>query len=292
MTAWSDREFINRDGLSLHYRDYDGPSDRPPVICLHGLTRNSRDFETVAARLAGDWRVITLDFRGRGESDSDKDPSRYVPGVYALDVIELLGLLGAGRAVFLGTSLGGIVTMLVASMEPRRIAGALLNDIGPDVDPAGIDRIRTYVGKPQQFADFAAAAAAFRSAYGDVHPSYEDDDWLRYARRVCREEAGSVVLDYDMRIADVFNRDDEEPVGDLWPYAVHLRGKPLTVLRGDTSDLLTVATADRLRDELGAEVVTVPGVGHAPDLDEPESRAAIDRLLGRVLDAHKKGATD
>lgn len=283
-SPWADRSFTNRDGLKLHYRDYSGPSDRPPILCLHGLTRNSRDFEDAAARYAGDWRVLTLDFRGRGLSDHDPDSSRYTPKTYAEDVAELLDEAGIDQAVFLGTSLGGIVTMIVAAAAPERIAGAMLNDIGPDVDPSGIERIRTYVGNPVQFRDFADAGQRIGSASADVHPAYGPAEWERFARRVCRQTDDGVEFDYDMAIADNFNRPDTDPVGDIWPFFRALSHVPLLVLRGERSDLLSDAgVAAMRRAHPDAEVVTVPGVGHAPDLSEPQAVEAIDRLLERVL---------
>lgn len=282
--AWTDRFWTSSDGLKLHYRDYAGPSDRPPLLMLHGLTRNSRDFENLAERYAGKWRVIALDFRGRGLSEHDPDSAHYSPKTYAADVIQLLDELSIDRAVFLGTSLGGLVTMLVATVAPQRIAGVLLNDIGPEIDMSGIDRIQTYVGKSVVFGDWADVAAELRRRHGDVHPSYGDAEWLRHARRICRETARGVEFDYDMRIAEPFQAGNTGALPDGWPFYRALGGRPVLVLRGAMSDLLSDEVAKRMATEIpDVEVVTVPNVGHAPDLDEPESVAAIDRLFDRVL---------
>ena len=282
--AWADRYWNSRDGLTLHYRDYPGPSDRPPLLMLHGLTRNSRDFEHVAARYAGDWRVIAVDFRGRGLSEKDPNSARYTPATYAGDVIQLLDELQIDKAVFLGTSLGGLVTMIVATVAPERIAGVLLNDVGPELDLSGIDRIKTYVGKPVVFRDWDHAAEALQSRTGDVHPRYGRAEWLRFAKRICRETDAGVEFDYDMAIAEPFNAGNTGEVPDGWPYYKALAGRPVLVLRGELSDLLSDAAAERMATEIpGVEVVTVPDVGHAPDLDEPTAVAAIDRLLERVL---------
>lgn len=284
MTSWSDRYWTSSDGLKLHYRDYPGRDDRPPILCLHGLTRNARDFETIADRYAGQWRVMAVDFRGRGLSDYDAQSERYSPPTYARDVIELLDQAGIEQAIFFGTSLGALVTMTVAALQPGRVAAALINDIGPEVDPRGIDRIRTYVGKPVRFSGWDEAATALREKHGDVHPSYGEAEWARYARRVCRETEQGVEFDYDMAIADNFNRPNGDPVGDMWPLFRSLPEVPVLILRGENSDLLDAELADEMTAALpGAELVTVPGVGHAPDLDEPESLAAIDRLLERAL---------
>jgi pimeloyl-ACP methyl ester carboxylesterase len=251
---------------------------------LHGLTRNSRDFENVAARHAGDWRVIAVDFRGRGQSARDPNSAQYLPTVYAGDVLQLLDELGIDKAVFLGTSLGGLVTMIVATVAPDRIAGALLNDVGPELDLSGIDRIKTYVGKPVVFSDWDDAAAKLQERAGDVFPRYGRTEWLRFARRTCRETDQGVEFDYDMAIADPFNAGNTGEVPDGWPYYRALGGRPVLVLRGETSDLLSDAAARRMGTEIpDVQVVTVPGVGHAPDLDEPEAAEAIDRLLERVL---------
>lgn len=282
--TWEDRYWTSRDGLKLYYRDYAGRADRPPLLMLHGLTRNSRDFENVAARYAGDWRVIAVDFRGRGQSARDPNSAQYLPTVYAGDVLQLLDELGIDKAVFLGTSLGGLVTMILATVAPDRIAGALLNDVGPELDLSGIDRIKTYVGKPVVFSDWDDAAAKLQERASDVFPRYGRTEWLRFARRTCRETDQGVEFDYDMAIADPFNAGNTGEVPDGWPYYRALGGRPVLVLRGETSDLLSDAAAKRMGNEIpDVEVVTVSGVGHAPDLDEPEAAEAIDRLLERVL---------
>lgn len=286
VARYEDRYYNSVDGLRLHYRDYAGPADQPPILCLPGLTRNARDFEEVAERLAGEWRVICLEFRGRGESEKDPDPSRYMPKTYVGDVMKLLDQLGIADAVFFGTSLGGLVTMLIAgSDDEERIAGALLNDIGPEVAPAGIERIRGYVGGGQQWSSWDDAAEAIGSVQREIFPSYGHQDWLGFARRLCREERpGLIVYDYDSAIARPFADSNPGTQPNLWPLLDGLRGKPVTVLRGETSDLFTVEIAQRMMAELGdgAELVTVPGIGHAPTLDEPDAVAAIDRLLERI----------
>lgn len=285
MKPWSDRYWTSRDGLKLHYRDYDGPAERPPLLCLHGLTRNGRDFGSLAERFAGEWRVIAPDFRGRGDSQYDPEPGNYAPPTYALDILQLLDELAIDQAVFVGTSLGGLVTMAVAAFAPKRIAAAVLNDVGPELDPAGLARIRTYVGKPAQFSSWDEAAADFRAKFGQVHPRYGHPEWVRYAQRVCRQTARGVELAYDMAIAEPFSTAEAEPAADGWPLLGALAGRPVLILRGETSDLLSPAVAERMRGAIpGAELVTVPGVGHAPDFDEPETIAALERLLQRVLD--------
>jgi pimeloyl-ACP methyl ester carboxylesterase len=277
---YADRHFTVRDGLRLHYRDYPGASDKPPLLCLPGLTRNARDFADLAERYSPRFRVIALDFRGRAASDYDPVPSRYNPMTYAADVIELLDQLGIDQAIFVGTSLGGLVTMVIAATAPQRIAAAIINDVGPDVDPAGIDRILTYVGKDARFSGWDEAADVISGNYGASFDRYTHEDWVKMAKRNCREEDGEIRFDYDMAIAEPFRTAGPVPQVDLWPLFAALGQKPLLVVRGEKSDLLTAETAQKMQAVApGMKLVVVPDVGHAPELSEPEALAAIDEFL-------------
>lgn len=284
MAEWVDRYWTSSDGLRLHYRDYAGPRDKPPILCLPGLTRNARDFEPVAERHAGEWRIIAVDFRGRGLSEHDPNPGNYVPQTYAADVLKLLDQLGIADAVFFGTSLGGLVTMLISSTDQERIAGALINDVGPVIEQAAIDRLRTYVGKGGIFSSWTEAAQSAAEINRIAFPNYSDADWERFARRLCSEDAnGMVRLDYDMAIAQPFATVSGVPTFDPWPMVSGLADVPVLILRGEISDLFSRETADRMAAMLpNAEMVTIPGIGHAPILDEPEAVEAIDRLLDRI----------
>lgn len=267
----------------MHYRDYPGSDDRPPLLCLHGLTRNARDFTELAERFSPRFRVITLDFRGRAQSDYDPVPARYLPPTYTYDVMELLDHLQIPEAVFVGTSLGGLVTMLMAVMAPQRIAGAILNDVGPEVGQGGIDRIKTYVGKDVRFRNWDEAADAIATNYGASFDRYAHEDWVRMAKRNCREENGEIRFDYDMAIALPFNTGGEAPQVDLWPLFAALAQKPLLVIRGAKSELLTAETAARMRAEApGMKFALIEGVGHAPELNEPEAVAAIEEFLASM----------
>lgn len=280
--SYEDCYFTVGDGLKLHYRDYAGSSDRPPLLCLPGLTRNSRDFEGFADRYAGRFRILSPDFRGRGLSEYDPVPSRYLPTTYAADVLQLLDELEIERALFVGTSLGGIVTMLVAVLQPHRIAGAILNDVGPVLDHHGLDRIRSYVGKPVLFHDWDEAADYVAAVNRHLPASNSHDDWLRAARRVCREDGSAIVFDYDMAIAEPFNQADEGVSFDMWPLFRQLGTKPLLIVRGENSDLLSPAGAKAMLEAApAAKLMTVPGVGHAPELTEPAAVAAIDAFLAQ-----------
>lgn len=274
---------MSSDGLRIHYRDYAGPPSRPPIVCIPGLTRNARDFEGVAERLGGAWRLICVELRGRGESGHSADPMNYVPLTYLQDLEALIADLKLDRFVLFGTSLGGIMTMLLAVTRREAIAGALLNDIGPVLEQRGIEHIRSYVGRPQSWPTWLHAARALCEAQKDRYPDWGMDQWLVYAKRLCRVTAqGRIVFDYDMRLSEPF----KAPAGadfDLWPAFRALAGIPSLLLRGELSDLLSEETADRMKAENpDLEVVTVPRVGHAPTLDEPEAIAATERLLGRI----------
>jgi len=282
--AYSEGEWTSADGLTLRYRDYAGREDRPPLLCIPGLTRNCRDFEGVAEAFAGEWRVVALDLRGRGQSDYARDSSSYMPMQYVADVAALLDQAGLERVVALGTSLGGIVTMLLAMTAPERIAGAVLNDIGPEIEPAGLARIRDYVGQGRSFPTWMHAARGLKDQGGVAYPDYALADWLRLAKRLMVVgPGGRITFDYDMKIAEPFNRQDGTAPVDMWPIFQALAGRPVLAVRGELSDILSDATLARMGRELpGLETVTVARVGHAPTLEEPAAREAIGRLLARI----------
>lgn len=279
---WTEGWWWSRDGLRLHYRDYAGPSGKPPILCIPGLTRNARDFEAVASRLAGQWRVICLDLRGRGDSAYARDPMTYVPLTYLQDIDALVDEIALDRFVIFGTSLGGILAMLLASTDRERIAGVLLNDIGPDIDPKGLARIRGYVGKATSYPTWLHAARALEEGNAAIYPDYGLTDWLAMAKRLCRLTAtGRIVYDYDMKIAEPMRLPQADAI-DMWPVADALKGVPGLLVRGGLSDILSAETADAMVKRAGLELVTLPNVGHTPSLDEPPVLAAIDRLLAQV----------
>ncbi len=282
--TYSDRFWESPDGLKLHYRDYPGREDRPPILCLHGLTRNARDFSEVAGRLSGDWRVVVPEMRGRGNSEYAKDSNTYKPATYIADLEELLAELGIARFVSIGTSMGGLMTMMMAAHNPSRLLGAVLNDVGPDIDPVGLARISEYVGQGRSFPTWMHAAQALQEVHGGAHPGFDLEDWLAMAKRgMCVQQNGRIAFDYDMSIADPFSQGDGAAPPDLWPAFDALKRVPLLVVRGGLSDLLSAEAAGKMRQRHGeAELVTIDNVGHAPLLEEPEAVAAIDRLLARV----------
>ena len=285
MAEFREGEWQSADGLTLRYRDYAGRDDRPPILCIPGLTRNARDFEPVADTLAGEWRVICVDLRGRGQSDYAKDPATYTPLNYVQDISGLIEQAGLDRFVAFGTSLGGIVIMLLAAQHRDRLAGVLLNDIGPEIEAAGLARIREYVGQGRSFPTWMHAARALKDQGRDAHPDFEIGDWLGQAKRLmCVGGNGRIAFDYDMKSADpVQQQPPDAPTGDMWPAFGALAGRPILAVRGETSDILSPATLERMKAEIPeVDAVIVPRTGHAPLLTEPEAVAGIQRLLAKV----------
>jgi len=289
LNLFSGRRWTTADGLSLFARDYAGADGQAklPVIAIHGLTRNSADFDAIAPLIArGGRRVLALDVRGRGQSDRATDPMTYQPPVYAKDVLGLLEQAGIERAVFLGTSMGGLVTMAITALKSRVVAAAILNDIGPAVSPAGLARIAAYSGQPVETPTWAAAAAHAKQINAVALPHYTDADWDAFARRTFRDGTeGSPVLDYDPDIAVPIRAAGAKAlVPNLWPYFRRLaRKRPTLLIRGANSDLLGADIAARMQKTApDMRYAEIPGVGHAPMLDEPESKAAIFEFLRDV----------
>lgn len=284
MSQFEDRHWTSADGLKLHFRDYAGSADKLPVICLHGLTRNARDFVEVAERIAPARRVLVPEMRGRGDSAYAKESESYSPLQYVQDVAVLLKQEGISRFVGIGTSMGGLMILLMGFGMPQVVAGALFNDIGPDLEMGGLAKIMDYVGQGRSFPTWMHAARALEETHGANFPDWGLEDWLAMAKRsLTLSSNGRVVFDYDMKIAEPFKAIDFDNQPDLWPGYRALAGKPVAVVRGALSDLFSEATFQRMGKEIeGVDLVTVPRVGHAPLLTEPEAFAAIDRLLARA----------
>ena len=274
-----------QDGKRIYYRDY-GPRDgaATPVLCLTGLTRNAKDFHRVAGRLAERRRVICPDYRGRGRSDRDRNWRNYAPPAVLYDLVTLLTALDLGPVVVIGTSLGGILAMGLAAARPMMLAGALINDAGPDIETGGLDRIKAMIGRDRIHKDWESAVADLKQLLPDasLDPS-NDKAWLAFAKSTWRQsDDGLLRYDFDTRLARTL--DMTGPTVDLWALFGALAHVPVAVVRGAISDILRADTVDRMAATRGGDLiaVTVPGVGHAPNLDEPESRLAIDELLARA----------
>ena len=271
------------DGLELFYRSYGARNARCPVLCLPGLTRNSRDFQPLAAHLSpGRW-VICPDLRGRGFSEHDPNYLNYVPLTYVDDVVALLDELDIAQAIFIGTSLGGMVSMASVATHPARVAGVVLNDVGPEIDPVGLERIRGFAGQQAPVTNWTEAMAQAKETHGATAPGLTDSQWLDFAKRIYREDATGVPqLDMDPKIGDAI-RQVPPSAADPWAIWPAMNDVPVLVLRGETSDILSTETLQRMHEEKPDLIaVTVPGRGHAPLLDEPAALRAIDRFLEQL----------
>ena len=301
--TFTEHRFESSDGLSLYCRSYG--SGRDVAVCLPGLTRNSKDFEDLAEHLAGHaqrpWRVLSPDLRGRGRSDHDPKPANYHPGTYARDVWTLLDGLGIRRFALIGTSLGGLVSLVMADQQPDRLRGIVLNDMGPETPPEAVARILQYVGRTPPASDWEAAIADARANYGHALPGVPDDFWPRYVRRFwVEDDSGRPVPDIDPAIGDALRRAYKAARVLRWLRRLRLvrriAGVPLDtwdafdaatmpclLLHGELSDVLTGEIVRRMQARKPhLQVVDVPDRGHAPLLNEPAALAAIDSFLSRL----------
>jgi pimeloyl-ACP methyl ester carboxylesterase len=279
------REIIHtsQDGLALFCREYLPASSRGTVVCLPGLTRNSRDFTALAAHLVERYRVLTPDLRGRGNSQWDRQIANYHPKIYFQDVLQLITNEVSGPVAVVGTSLGGILAMSLAAMAADRIGGIVINDIGPELAPEGIARIAGYVGVRGAPGTWLNAVEQVKANYKMAYPDFTDADWMTYARASHRErDDGTVIADYDPGIGEAMRA---APGGtlNLWPIWAAIQ-KPVLGIRGSRSDILSAATFDRMLQEKPALVrVEVPNRGHVPLLNEPAVLAEIDAFLAGIF---------
>ena len=270
------RFFSTSDGVKLAYRD---EGKGPPLLCLSGLTRNSSDFDFVAPHLAGH-RLIRLDYRGRGASQW-ADPATYTIAREAADVLELLDFIGLDAVTVLGTSRGGLIAMTLAASAHDRLKGVILNDIGPEIDPAGLALIDSYLGRPPPYKTYDAAAVARQKMPGFY--GVPQTRWQQEVRNLFTETADGLGLNYDPALRMVFTGQSNQPLPDLWPLFAALEGVPLALIRGENSNILSPETAGTMRRQRPDMIFTqVPDRGHVPFLDESESLHAINVLLETI----------
>jgi pimeloyl-ACP methyl ester carboxylesterase len=285
MPSYRDLWYQSSDGLRLYARDYPcrGTNSETPatVLCMHGLTRNSADFAGLAEHLSGHYRVLAVDQRGRGRSDYDRTSSNYTPLIYVQDMFTLLDQLQVGEVILIGTSMGGLMSLIMAAMQPARIRAIVLNDIGPEVDRRGLDRIKSYVGRSKPVANWDEAVAQVRAIAEVAFPDFTDQEWRDFARDVYREENGVPVLAYDPAIAQPMAEADSGAVpDDLWQLFDKVSSIPMLVVRGEHSDILSRDCVGQMRlKNSDLQVAEVPRRGHAPTLNEPVSREAIDAFF-------------
>ncbi|WP_027866037.1 alpha/beta fold hydrolase [Massilia alkalitolerans] len=299
MSIYTPISYTSSDGLALYARDYPptsaatgaaadaGAGARLPVICIHGLTRNSADFDELAPILSAmGRRVIAVDVRGRGHSAHDPNPDNYNPNVYAADVTRLMEHLGLGRAIFVGTSMGGLITMTLAARRLDLIAAAVLNDVGPVLSVRGLQRIAGYAGRCNALASWDDAAAYLRDINACAFPDNSDEEWGKWARRAFEQkDDGRLALRYDPNIANAIQTGKLRPTSLAARMAFRrlARRRPTLLVRGALSDLVEQEQADWMRKAAPElHYAEVPNVGHAPMLTEPEALEAIRAFLSKL----------
>jgi pimeloyl-ACP methyl ester carboxylesterase len=282
--SYTENFWLSHDGLKLYTRVYPGPAaSARTVLCLHGLTRNSRDFEDLAPHLQQRYRVIVPDVRGRGLSARDPNPQNYQPAIYLQDILSLIDSVDAPQVAVIGTSMGGLLAMMMGAGNRARVSGLVLNDMGPEVDPTGLERIKGYAGRLPSPKNWDDAVAQTQTMFGSAWPNLSTERWSALARRGYREdEQGALHLAADPMIGEML-RAAPAATANLWPFWKALRGIPMLAIRGAQSDILSAATFAKMKAE-NPELMQleVAQRGHVPLLDEPECIAAIDALLTQL----------
>jgi pimeloyl-ACP methyl ester carboxylesterase len=291
-TSFQERRFLAKDGLQLYARDYGRDDPRTeaslPIVCLPGLSRNSRDFHLLATGLATHpekpRRVVALDYRGRGFSDWDADKSRYQLAIEAEDVLTTCAALDIARAIFIGTSRGGLILHLLAAMHPALLGAVVLNDIGPVIEIDGLLQIRHYLGTQQALLSWEEATENLKNVHGTAFPILDDADWRDMAQAIFREKDGMIIADFDPALIEPLrNLEANTPVPDLWALYAGFQSIPLMAIRGENSTILSQATfAEMARRHPGMTSVTAIGQGHAPLLHRPELFAGITAFIDRI----------
>lgn len=287
MIEYSDIWYTSADGLRLYARDYANQQkpNTATILCMHGLTRNSADFEEICNALAGRYRVIAVDQRGRGLSAYDPEPANYNPLVYIQDMFLLLQTLNLSKVILMGTSMGGIMAMMMAAMKPELVQALIINDIGPEVGVKGLDRLKKYVGKSTPVSSWEEAAKQSAAINRIAFPNADYEYWQNFAKRTYQEsENGTPVVAYDPNIAVPLNEANNDTAApDLWPVYDQVSNKPMLLIRGEHSDILEPACVEKMKQKKSdLEVKVVPEIGHAPMLNEPVARSAIESFLSRL----------
>ncbi|MCR8922883.1 alpha/beta hydrolase [Dasania sp. GY-MA-18] len=281
--------YQSNDGLKLYARDYvcqrSNQQAKATILCLHGLTRNSADFDFICSHLSKDYRLIAADQRGRGLSSYDPQAENYHPGIYVQDMLTLLNTLSIPKVILLGTSLGGLMSLMLSAMVPERITASILNDVGPELDASGLARIQEYVGKQTPVTNWQQAVVQARKINAKELPDLNASDWESFTRAIYREnEQGQPVLAYDPAIAQLMNANKTTAAPpDLWPLFELIAHKPLLLIRGQTSDILTLDCVHKMQSiKPTMEYCEVANRGHAPLLNEPQSLTAIEQFLQKT----------
>ncbi|WPZ33023.1 alpha/beta hydrolase [Thalassobaculum sp. OXR-137] len=281
MLSCRERFVTSRSGARLFTADWGDPLDpRVPVLGLPGYARTTKDFAHIAERIAPR-RLVSLDYRGRGRSDYAADPADYAPPIMADDIRAVMIALGLHRVVVIGTSFGGLMAMALAVMAPTALAGVVLNDIGPEIPDTGGDFLIEVMGRERRPASWEAAAAEMKTILPDMSFTTQEE-WVAFAKTTYREEPdGSLRQDWDPAIVKPL-AGAEATEADLWALFSALTAVPVLLVRGGRSIVLSAETASEMqRRHPAMETVLLPEIGHAPTLDEPPAREALERFLGR-----------
>ncbi len=288
MSNYTDIFYQSKDGLRLYARDYpcrdESIAQHEIIFCMHGLTRNSSDFAKLAEHLSQHYRVISIDNRGRGKSAYDSNPENYLPLTYVEDMFTLLDQLDIQKVILCGTSMGGIMAFIMAAMQPQRIIGIIINDVGPELETKGIQRIAGYVGRTSPVNSWEDAIAITKAINQSAFPNFTDKEWEDFARNIFKDDNGKLTLAYDPGIAIPFkNMDTGTAAPDLWPQFESIVSIPMLLIRGANSDLISTACVEKMfKRKPDLKFAEVPETGHAPTLNEPQSRAAIDSFLNEL----------
>jgi len=272
-----------QDGLKLYYRDYNqSGNDKTPLLCLHGLTRNSKDFHDFASHFCKERRIISVDVRGRGQSEYDATYMNYQIPTYVNDVLHILASTNIHHVIAVGTSMGGLITMGMAMARPGVLKAAALNDIGPEINPAGLARIGQYAGKTGYVSNWDEAAGVIKMINQDFFPDYTQEDWMKFARNTFAEkEDGTIVPDYDANIGRAMAESKTTVAPEaLWAMFQGLCAIPVLAIRGETSDILAPETLDKMHEvHPNLTKAIIPNRGHAPDLTEKTSIEFMENFL-------------
>lgn len=282
MPAYLDFWYQSQDGLQLYAREYPHESPAATIVCIPGLTRNSADFAEFCQQLNQEYRIFAVDLRGRGRSDYDPVPQNYHPSVYVQDIQALLDKLDLNEVILIGTSLGGLVSMLLSAMNPERVRALVINDIGPEINPSGLERIKSYVqSKPAPIEDWDQAQKRTQQALRREYPNFTDKDWQLFAQRLYKQSNGSIQLDYDPAISVLFD-DQKESMEtlDLWPVFDSLSPVPMMTIRGELSDILLPETTSKMQQmHPKFTLLEVPEVGHTPLFEDPQVTKKVVNFL-------------
>lgn len=283
LEGFTEGTFQAEDDVSIYYRVYGeaGPM-KAPLLCLGGLTRNSKDFHPIARELSQYRRVICMDFRGRGRSGYDPNWRNYNVETYVNDILDLLYSIDVHRVIVLGTSLGGVCAMALGATAPTMLAGVVLNDVGPNISQAAQARIMGYVGVDVRMADYDAAAAALKAQFASHYPGIDENHWRFMAECTFVPDpvAGDLRLDYDLKIADALREQMKEPAVDLWPLFQSLAAIPTMVVRGELSDVLDQETFQRMaKEKPGVHQLLIPNRGHVPLPHEEPFAAELEDFM-------------